>query len=129
MKRLGFWINPCQKSHVKVQEICAFSCLVYVVILRVIVWSGDQFFLGCKNMMRVLIERFNRLINPLMCASTLWFVEPFQLDRQLIYAVDLGILVRIVYIVRDVLSWSHNEVRHGVTRYGRGITIGWRSLL
>ena len=37
--------------------------------------------------------------------------------------------MRIVYIVRDVLSWSHNEVRRGVTRYGRGITVGWRSLL
>ena len=47
-----------------------------------------QFLLGYKNMMRVLIERFNRLINPLMCVSTHWFVESFQLDQQLIYAVD-----------------------------------------
>ena len=76
-----------------------------------------------------MLEKLNRLINPLMCVSTRWFVESFQLDQQLIHVVDLGILLRIVYIVRDVLSWSHNEVRHGVTRYGRGITVGWRSLL
>ncbi len=61
-----------------------------------------------------------------MCVSARWFVESFQLDQQLIHAVDLGISVRIVYIVRDVLPWSHNEARRGVTRYGRGITIGWR---
>jgi hypothetical protein len=71
-----------------------------------------------------LIEKFNRLIDPLMCVSTRWFVESFQLDQQLIHAVDLGIPVRIVYIVRDVLSWSRNEARRGDTRYGRGITIG-----
>ena len=76
-----------------------------------------------------MIEKLNRLINPLMCVSTRWFVESFQLDQQLIHAVDLGIPVRIVYIVRDVLSLLHNEFRRGVTRYGRGITVGWRSLL
>jgi hypothetical protein len=56
-------------------------------------------------------------------------VESFQSDQQLINAVDLGIPVRVVYLVRDVRSWSHNEARRGVTRYGRGITVGWRSLL
>ena len=76
-----------------------------------------------------MIEKLNRLINSLMCVSTRWLVESFQLDQQLIHVVDLGVLLRIVYIVRDVLSWSHNEVRCGVTRYGRGITVGWRSLL
>ena len=35
----------------------------------------------------------------------------------------------IVYIVRNLLSWSRNEARRGVTCYGRGITVGWRSLL
>ena len=37
--------------------------------------------------------------------------------------------MHIVYIVRNLLSWSHNETRRGVTSYGRGITVGWRSLL
>ena len=76
-----------------------------------------------------MIEKLNHLINPLMCVSTRWFVESFQFDQQLIHAVDLGIPVRRVYSVRDVLSWSHNESRRGDIRYGRGITIGWRSLL
>ena len=78
---------------------------------------------------RPLIEKFKRLIDPLMSASTRWLVESFQSDHQLIHAVDLGIPVRVVYLVRDVRSWSHNEARRGVTRYGRGITVGWRSLL
>jgi hypothetical protein len=78
---------------------------------------------------RPLIEKFNRLIDPLLSASTRWIVESFQSDQQLIHAVDLGIPVRVVYLVRDVRSWSHNEARRGVTRYGRGITVGWRSLL
>ena len=37
--------------------------------------------------------------------------------------------MRIVYIIRNLLSWSHSEARRGVTCYGRGITLGWRSLL
>ena len=78
---------------------------------------------------RPLIEKFNRLIEPLICVSTRWLVESFQSDQQLINAVDLGIPVRVVHLVRDVRSWSHNESRRGVTRYGRGITVGWRSLL
>ena len=63
-----------------------------------------------------------------MCVSTRWFVESFQLDQQLIHVVDLGILLRIVYIIRDLLSWSHNEVRRGVTRYGRGWHHSWMAV-
>ena len=33
-----------------------------------------------------------------------------------------------MHLTRDARSWTHSEVRRGVSRYGRGRSVGWRGL-
>ena len=78
---------------------------------------------------RPLAEKFNRLIEPLTATSPRWLVESFQADEQLLDAQALGRPVRVIQLTRDVRSWVHSESRRGVVRRGRGVCVGWRSLL
>ena len=76
-----------------------------------------------------LEQKFNRLIQSLATASPRWVVESFQADQELVEAHSLGRPVRVIQLTRDVRSWVHSESRRGVERHGRGVGVGWRSLL
>ena len=76
-----------------------------------------------------LEQKFNRLIQPLASVSPRWVVESFQADQELVKARSLGRPVRVIQLTRDVRSWVHSESRRGVERHGRGVGVGWRSLL
>ena len=78
---------------------------------------------------RPLATKLNRLIEPLTATSPRWLVESFQADEQLLDSRVLGRPVRVIQLTRDVRSWVHSESRRGVERYGRGGTVGWRSML
>jgi hypothetical protein len=78
---------------------------------------------------RPLLEKVDRLIAPLTSGSARWLVESFQADEQLLDARALGRPVRVIHLVRDVRSWVHSEARRGVERHGRGMSVGWRSLV
>ena len=78
---------------------------------------------------RPLAEKVNRLIEPLQAGSPRWVVDSFQADEQLLKAQALGRPLRVIQLTRDVRSWVHSESRRGVVRRGRGVGVGWRSLL
>jgi hypothetical protein len=78
---------------------------------------------------RSLLEKVDHLITPFTSGSARWLVESFQADEQLLDARALGRPVRVIHLVRDVRSWVHSEARRGVERHGRGMSVGWRSLV
>ena len=76
-----------------------------------------------------LVDKIDRLLEPLRPASPRWVVDSFQADEQLLDASALGRPLRVIQLTRDVRSWVHSESRRGVERHGRGNGVGWRSLL
>ena len=73
-------------------------------------------------------DEFSRLISPLSSQSIDWIVDSYQSDERLLDIHRSMRAVRVIHLTRDVRSWIHSEARRGVTRFGRGRSVGWRGL-
>tara|TARA_B100000035_G_scaffold125156_1_gene106550 strand:- start:528 stop:1397 length:870 start_codon:yes stop_codon:yes gene_type:complete len=90
-------------------------------------WS--RFFSNWPNRRKESFEdEFSRLISPLSSQSIDWIVESYQSDERLLDLHRSVRPVRVIHLTRDVRSWIHSEARRGVTRFGRGRSVGWRGL-
>lgn len=90
-------------------------------------WS--HFFSNWPNRREASFEdQFSRLISPLSNRSINWIVESYQSDESLLEMQRSRRPVRVIHLTRDVRSWIHSEARRGVSRYGRGRSVGWRGL-
>ena len=90
-------------------------------------WS--RFFSNWPNRRKESFEdEFSRLISPLSSQSIDWIVESYQSDERLLGLHRSVRPVRVIHLTRDVRSWIHSEARRGVTRFGRGRSVGWRGL-
>ena len=90
-------------------------------------WS--RFFSNWPNRRKESFEdEFSRLISPLSNHSIDWIVESYQSDERLLDLHRSVRPVRVIHLTRDVRSWIHSEARRGVTRFGRGRSVGWRGL-
>ena len=90
-------------------------------------WS--RFFSNWPNRRKESFEdEFSRLISPLSNQSIDWIVESYQSDERLLDLHRSVRPVRVIHLTRDVRSWIHSEARRGVTRFGRGRSVGWRGL-
>ena len=90
-------------------------------------WS--RFFSNWPNRRKESFEdEFSRLISPLSNQSIDWIVESYQSDERLLGLHRSVRPVRVIHLTRDVRSWIHSEARRGVTRFGRGRSVGWRGL-
>ena len=90
-------------------------------------WS--RFFLDWPNRRKASFEdEFSRLISPLSNQSIDWIVDSYQSDERLLDFHRSMRPVRVIHLTRDVRSWIHSEARRGVTRFGRGRSVGWRGL-
>ena len=90
-------------------------------------WS--HFFSNWPNRRKESFEdEFSRLISPLSNQSIDWIVESYQSDERLLDLHRSVRPVRVIHLTRDVRSWIHSEARRGVTRFGRGRSVGWRGL-
>lgn len=90
-------------------------------------WS--HFFSNWPNRREASFEdQFSRLISPLSNQSINWIVESYQSDESLLKMQRSRRPVRVIHLTRDVRSWIHSEARRGVSRYGRGRSVGWRGL-
>ena len=90
-------------------------------------WS--RFFSNWPNRRKASFEdEFSRLISPLSNQSIDWIVDSYQSDERLLDLHRSVRPVRVIHLTRDVRSWIHSEARRGVTRFGRGRSVGWRGL-
>ena len=90
-------------------------------------WS--RFFSNWPNRRKESFEdEFSRLISPLSNHSIDWIVESYQSDERLLDLHRSVRPVRVIHLTRDVRSWIHSEARRGVSRFGRGRSVGWRGL-
>ena len=102
-------------------------CTCGLMIDQCPLWS--RFFLGSPvDKSLSFLDQFSRLISPLSGPSTKWIVESYQSDKMLLDYSRTGRNVRVIHLTRDARSWTHSEARRGVSRYGRGRSVGWRGL-
>lgn len=111
------------REHLRFERHCtcgalAADCSVWGPILA---WLPD-------HDDRPLVEKFDRLIQPLASQSLRWMVESYQSDEQLVEARNLGRPLRVIHLTRDVRSWVHSVSRRSTVRQGNKVGVGMRSL-
>ena len=117
---VGFQLNDWREQYTQ-------PCTCGLMIDQCPLWS--RFFLGSPvDKSLSFLDQFSRLISPLSGPSTKWIVESYQADKMLLDYSRTGRNVRVIHLTRDARSWTHSEARRGVSRYGRGGSVGWRGL-
>ena len=116
----GYQLNDWRSEYTK-------PCTCGSMVDECELWS--RFFLNWPNRREASFEdQFFRLISPISSQSIDWIVESYQSDERLLEVQHSMQPVRVIHLTRDVRSWIHSEARRGVSRYGRGQSVGWRGL-
>ena len=116
----GYQLDDWREKYTK-------PCTCGLMVDQCPLWS--RFFLGLPVHKKLpFADQFSRLISPLSDRSTKWIVESYQSDKMLFDYPHSGGNVRVIHLTRDARSWTHSEARRGVSRYGRGRSVGWRGL-